>query len=299
MKKIISLLLSVLLLVSLASCTLPENKEIIRIGDEVLDNDIYAYYLDVAKGTVTGSAEAEKEALDLCRQYCAVEKLFKEGNLTLSAADKAEIANDVNNYMVRFKNHYDSVGVKRETLTKIFTGNKHADVLFEFRYDKGTDDEAAEQKIQNYFYDNFVSFSDVCAYFENNGEKVSEKEKIAIKEDFASFAIPYSEDAVKAEEVFNALTLEKGYYVSGTVLLKKDSDGYPGGFFEKVYLQSPGTAQVLEYDECIFAVFKNDLRQSGDSLYASYRSSCIKDIYTDSWNEYIEDYAEKLSVTKE
>ena len=73
-----------------------------------------------------------------------------------------------------------------------------------------------------------------------------------------------------------------GYALSDSILLKKDSDGYPAGFFEKIAEQQANTVQVLVYDECVFAVLKEDLAAKGESLYANYRSSCIKDLYSEA-----------------
>ena len=42
-----------------------------------------------------------------------------------------------------------------------------------------------------------------------------------------------------------------GYALSDSILLKKDSDGYPAGFFEKIAEQQANTVQVLVYDECV------------------------------------------------
>ena len=51
---------------------------------------------------------------------------------------------------------------------------------------------------------------------------------------------------------------------------------------EKIAEQQANTVQVLVYDECVFAVLKEDLAAKGESLYANYRSSCIKDLYSEA-----------------
>ena len=87
-----------------------------------------------------------------------------------------------------------------------------------------------------------------------------------------------------------------GYTLSDSVLLKKGAEGYPAGFFEKVYSQATDTVQIIVYDECVFAVFKEDLKAKGESVYVNYRSSCISDLYSEQASREIEEYIASLQV---
>ena len=74
-----------------------------------------------------------------------------------------------------------------------------------------------------------------------------------------------------------------GYSVSSSVILEKGSDGYPAGFFEKVYEMQDNDIAVIIYDECVFAVMKENLKEKGEGVYAEYRSVCINDLYSEAF----------------
>ncbi len=95
---------------------------------------------------------------------------------------------------------------------------------------------------------------------------------------------------------FTTACADAGYVASDIMVLEKDSEGYPDGFFESVDMMEAGQVSVLEYDDCVFAVRKESLTDLGDGLYSSYRGTCIKEMYAAEWEEYIEDYVSSFTV---
>ena len=53
---------------------------------------------------------------------------------------------------------------------------------------------------------------------------------------------------------------------------------------------------LLTAAECVFAVWKENLKEKGESVYAGYRSSCIKDLYSGQSEEENEEYIQSLPV---
>lgn len=300
MKKIFSALLAVLILLSFASCASSKKTVLVISGTEI-DSEIFTYYLDkvIQRPADYGLAEnSEKKlikqtAVDECKKYVAVNTSFKDKGLTLSAADKVEISDNVNYFWTRFENHYKEIGVSKQTLTKIMTSDAYEEAIFTATYDRGNGNAAAEKELTDYFYSNYVSFRTVCAYFTAaDGSAMPQSEKIAVTEAFRAMKQDTAVDADKFSEAVTAA----GYTLSDSIILKKDSDGYPAGFFEKVYVQTKGTVQILEYDECVFAVMKESLEDKGEAVYANYRTSCINDLYSDAWEQEISGYIENLTV---
>lgn len=300
MKRIISVMLAALILLCAAGCTSKKTTALIISGTEI-DSEIFVYYLDkvIQRPTDYGlEEESGKElfgqaAVDECKKYVAINTSFRDKGLSLSAADKVEISQNVNNFWIRFENHYKEIGVSKQTLTKIMTADAYGDAIFTATYDKGTDDTAAEKELTDYFYANYVSFRTVCAYFTTpDGTEMTQADKIALVESFRTLA---SSTAVDPDEL-SATVSAAGYTLSDTIILKKNSDGYPEGFFEKVYAQTNGTVQILEYDECVFAVMKESLEAKGESVYAAYRTSCINDLYSAASQEELEKYTDTLTV---
>lgn len=300
MKKIISALLAVLILLSFTACDMGKRTALVISGTEI-DSEIFAYYLDkvIHRPSEYGLAEKPEKKLlketviNECKKYVAVNTSFRDKGLSLSAADKVEISSNVNYFWTRFENHYNDIGVSKQTLTKIMTADAYEDAIFTATYDRGIGNAAAEKELKDYFYSNYVSFRTVCAYFTNpDGSSMSQADKIALTDKFRAMGQNTAVDADKFSEAVTAA----GYTLSDTIILKKNSDGYPAGFFEKVYSQTNGTVQILEYDECVFAVLKESLEAKGDAVYANYRTSCINDLYSDASRQEIESYIETLEV---
>ncbi len=300
MKKTISVLIAVMILLSLSACGTQKRTALVISGTQI-DSEIFTYYLDkvISRPSDYGLAEnpekrlLKETAVDECKKYVAINTSFRDKGLSLSAADKVEISNNVNHFWMRFENHYDEIGVSKQTLTKIMTAEAYEDAIFTATYDRGIGNAAAEKELTDYFYSNYVSFRTVCAYFTApDGSAMSQADKIALVEAFKTLG---QNTAVETEK-FSETVTAAGYTLSDTIILKKNSDGYPAGFFEKVYSQTNGTVQILEYDECVFAVLKESLEDKGEEVYVNYRTSCISDLYSDASENEIEAYIETLTV---
>ncbi|MBQ8015788.1 MAG: hypothetical protein IJ264_06355, partial [Clostridia bacterium] len=170
----------------------------------------------------------------------------------------------------------------------------YEDALFTAIYDRGAENEAAEKELTDYFYSNYVSFRNVCAYFTSSdgSTPMTQQEKNELLAAFDALAKNAGADANGFSEAVTAA----GYTLSDSTLLKKDSAGYPAGFFEKVYAQADGTVQIIVYDECVFAVWKENLKEKGESVYSNYRSSCISDLYSVQARDLVNEYIEALTV---
>lgn len=300
MKRIISVLIAALILLSAAGCTSAKTTALIISGTEI-DSEIFTYYLDrvIQRPTDYGLAEhpeknlLKQAVIDECKKYVAINTSFRDKGLSLSSADKVEISQNVNNFWIRFESHYNEIGVSKQTLTKIMTADAYEDAIFTATYDKGTGDAQAEKQLKDYFFANYVSFRTVCAYFTApDGTAMSQADKIALVESFRTLE---SKTAVDPDALSQTVATA-GYTLSDSIILKKNSDGYPTGFFEKVYAQANGTVQILEYDECVFAVMKENLEAKGDAVYANYRTSCISDLYSGASENEIREYMENLTV---
>ncbi len=301
MKKTVAALLAALMIFSLCACT-AQKKTVLTVSGTEIDSEIFTYYLDkvVNRPTDYGltdnpiDKDIKAATVTECKKYLAANTMFRDAGLSLSSAEKVEISQTVNDFWVRFENHYNEIGVSKQTLTKILTSDAYRDAIFTETYDKGMSDAAAEKEIQDYFYNNYISFRTVCVYFTaaDGVTPMTQSEKNDLLTALENHVRTAGADiGTFAETVNNA-----GYPLSNTVLLKKGSDGYPDGFFEKVNTQSDNTVQLIVYDECVFAVVKENLKDKGESVYANYRSSCISDLYSAESDKKTEDYIATMTV---
>jgi hypothetical protein len=294
-------MLAVLIIFSFCSCTV-QKKTVLTISGTEIDSEIFTYYADkvISRPTDYGLTEnpvdsdIKSATINECKKYLAANTDFRDAGLSLSSSQKTEIAQTVNDFWIRFENHYKEIGVSKQTLTKIFTSDAYGDALFTETYDKGTGNSAAEKEIRDYFYNNYISFRTVCVYFTSadGSTPLTQAEKNDLLAAFDGYVKTAGADTEKfAETVNNA-----GYLLSNSILLKKGSDGYPDGFYEKVYAQADNTVQIIVYDECIFAVIKENLEEKGEGVYVNYRSSCISDLYSAESDANTEEYISNLTV---
>ena len=302
MKRILFAVIAAAMLLMLGSCSVKPKVALTVQGAEI-NSEIFAYYLDrvVASPESYGLEKnaADKELKDAavteCKKYVASNSEFLNGGNSLSSADKVAVSEQVNNIWMRSGKHYESIGVSKQTLTKIVTSEKYEDAVFTSLYDVGREDVAAERAVQNYFYDNYVCFRTVCAYFSGaDGTPLTQLEKTEMLNFFTGFS---GESKVTPED-FEKSFADTAYTVSDTVILKKNSDGYPEGFYESVAAQTDSTVQTIVYDDCVFVIYKENLADKGEGVYASYRSSCVNDLYADRNDERIEKTIEVLTVER-
>ena len=285
MKKLISAMLAVIITLSLCSCSKEPQTALVVSGTEI-SAEVFTYYLDKVLHRPEDYGLTEKSskkdfktaAIEECKKYVAVSTEFMNIGLSLSSSDKVSISDDVNNLWVRFGNHYNEIGVSRQTLTKILTAQAYEDAIFTATYDRGISNKAAEKELTDYFYSNYVCFRTVCAYFTSADgmTELTQLEKNELAENFEKL----KNGAGDSVQSFSDTVTAAGYTLSDSILLKKGSDGYPEGFFEKVYEQKDGTVIIITESDCIFAVWKENLKEKGESVYSSYRSSCISDLYS-------------------
>lgn len=301
MKRVLSAFLAVFMIFSLCSCS-NKKKTVLVISGTEINNEIFTYFLDkVVQRPIAYNLpenplkeDLKEAAINECKQYIAANTEFMDMGLKLSSAEKVEISQNVNDFWVRFENHYKKIGVSKQTLTKILTSQAYEDAVFAAEYDKGTGDAAAETVLQNYFYENYISFRTVCAYFTSadGSTNMTQAEKTQLLASFDALAKNAGADVDKFAETVQA----SGYTLSDTVLLKKGSEGYPDGFFEKVYAQDDNTVQIIVYDECVFAIWKENLKEKGESVYVNYRSACISDLYSAQAQAKSDEYIRTLTV---
>lgn len=301
MKKLTALLLAVFMIFSLAACSNQPQTVLVISGTEI-DSEVFTYYLDkVIQRPIDYNLpenpleeELKEAAINECKRYLAANTEFVQNGLSLTASEKVEISQSVNDYWARFENHYNKIGVSKQTLTKIFTSQTYEDALFTAEYDKGTGNAALEEILQDYFYETYICFRTVCAYFTaaDGVTAMTQAEKNQLIESVNALAESTGTDI----EEFAQNAQNAGYTLSSSVLLKDGAEGYPDGFFEKVSEQDDGTVQVLTYDECVFIVWKENLKDKGESVYAGYRSTCISDLYSDEYQAEKDEYIAALTV---
>ncbi len=298
MKKLSAALLAVIMILSFCACTKEKETALIISGTEI-DTEIFTYFFhkvverpaDYGIDAKAKDKVFKEAAIQQCKEYLAANTRFANEGLKLTAAEKVEISQTVNDLWLRFENHYNEIGISKQTLTKIQTAEAYEDRLFTAIYDLGLDNLGAESIIQNYFYLNYISFRNVCVYFTKaDGTMMTQLERNQLLETMNSLK------EITDTQKFSDAATAAGFSASDSVLLNRNGGGYPDGFFDKISEQADNTVQIIEYDDCVFAVIKENLKNKGESVYANYRSTCISNLYSAEYQQSIDDYTGEMEV---
>jgi len=295
--KISSLLLAIILL--FCSCS-SSNKAALSVGEGKVGKDVYAYFLDYVIINENNDKKMDEEKIKerankLCLNYIKINTKFSEMKLSLSAAKKAQIANDVTNKWAFFGNYYKSIGVSKQTLTKIAESNAYKDTLLLAIYDTNGTSPVNEDTLKAYFKDNYIFFKAVNGYLkatDSKGKEVamSAEQIAAVTENFSSMS-----KSITSENTIDAVNLAYLQSIGDTgsdalpiSVINKTSKNYPNGFFEQVVAMPAGDIKVLTFVDYIFLVQRFDNFDESQGFYSNYRTTCLKEMVANDFDKTID-----------
>ncbi len=287
---------SLLLVVVMLFCSCSSKKDVaLKIGNAEIGNDVYAYFLDYViinenKDDKMTQAQIEKRATELCTEYAKINTKFSEMKLSLSSSKKATIADTVTNKWSVFSGYYKSIGVTKQTLTKIEENAAYKQQLLLAIYDTNGTNPVDEETIKTYFKDNYIFFKAISNYLkttDNSGKEVSlSADKIeGIKQSFNTMV-----GQVSAENTIDSVNLAYAQSLGETAtsdlpisVIDKQSTAYPSGFFAKALEITAGQVKVLTFDDYIFLVQRIDNFDESQNFYTTYRTACLKALVNDDF----------------
>jgi hypothetical protein len=238
----------------------------LKINGKEISNDVFTYFIDVAMNELDVNADENSiltKAIKLTETYYKTNSLAVKCNVSLSTANKAAVSEKVNAYWGIYGDYYTSIGVTKETLTKIFTSEAYRNQLLIHYYDEGGEEEIGVATMYAYFKMNYIVFQAINGYFtylDDNGNTVirtpNEIEEIILK--FQNMALMINSKEKTMEEAADFLATS-GYSSSVvTLVLGKNDTSYPEGFFDKVQSTKARIASVIGTNEYIFIVLRGD-----------------------------------------
>ncbi len=287
-KRIFSLILAISTIASLLflpSCAGLEKDAALRIDSVNISDDVTAYFLDQAStelGFENGKKALEDKTVALCMKYFKTNTLANAHHIKLTVEEKAEVSEKVNATWSIFGNYYNKIGVRKDTLTKIFTTDVFRDKLILAYYGKGGTEEIPESRLYASFKANYVVFQAITGYFTTtdlagNQVSISQNEIETLILQFQNARNMVNSGEHDMNETADILS-DSGVRCSvQTVVLHKDDDTYPAGFFEKVQSADSRQATVVASNEYIFLVLKGDVNAKSE-FYTNKKVEIIKSI---------------------
>lgn len=286
LKKIVSLItLSAVMIFMLVGCTVTESENYpLTVNSTPIDGEIFGYFLD----SVWNSEEAGNkkdgrvtQATHMCIRYVAVNSTFVSYGFSLTDSEKADISNEVNALWNIFGEHYEKIGVSKQTYIKIKTSEAYQEKLRVAFFDTGGTDEISDAVLRGVLAENYIAFRYVrtpvyTTDVYGNEVEISEEEINTLSQAYSSLV----SSVTASYGVENAYSeLAKKYPLSemtyDTVVTDRDDHTYSSVFFDAVKKISEGSATVFRYGEWYYLVYR--LNILGDvSIFNSKRSECLK-----------------------
>ncbi len=285
MKKIISLLLTILMLsLMLTSCSKPAK---VKVNGVKIDNEIYTYFENSLPKDENGnvSEDAIKNAIS---RYVTINSEFANRNLSIDSDVKGALSKSVNDLWHLYGNHYNKLGVSKQTLYKIELSKQYENTLLADYFS-----DVSEDEIKEYFKENYIAIRFVTGYLFNIDETgasvaMTKEQKNSVIESYNSVVTLINEGTLIEEAV---ASLGENTEVHNT-LINAFSDGtFPQGFFEKVKGVETGKTATITLDDYIFLVQRIDVFDKTYGYYENNRTACLEAMKGDEFSKVIDNWS--------
>lgn len=297
-KKIISLISALTCFISLfafSGCSTFEKRSAVSLNGVEISDDVFTYFLD--KATVDLGLDAETKALReqtiaYLTTYFKTNSLAHAHGIELTIAEKTAVSERVNDYWLVYDQYYEKVGITKETLTKVFTADTYRDRLILAYYGTGGTEEIPLTRLYASFRTNYVLFQSIAGYFTETDEagntvRIPQNEIESLLLRFQSMADVVNSGEKSMEEAADYLAEAGIQSAVQTVILHKDDDSYPEGFFEKVQSIDTRYAAIIGTNDFIFLVLRGEADANSD-FFNDKKIEIIKSIVGNQIDDIIE-----------
>lgn len=285
MKKTIALLLTLLSLLSLASCGGEKKEYPLSVNGTPIDGEIFTYYLDEAYSDETvGASRADRVtyATNMCIRYVALNSTFEQMGLSLSPSDNVTCSNEANSLWSMYHEYYEALGVSKETFVKIRLSEAYRETLRLHLFDENGISPIPDSELKAYFDENYAAVKLIRGYLfttdvYGNTKEFTDDEMKRIKEryDLASEQI---NKGTAIDLMYSVLAGSGEQDVTEALKTEVVTDGssyYPKGFYDSVRSVQKGKSAVFVFDDYIYLVYRADAL-ADEALFKDHRSECLK-----------------------
>jgi len=293
MKKIISLLLCVAIVLSFASCTISK----VKVNGVKVDNEIYKYYENTLPKDDNGevSEDAVQKAIE---RYVAINSEFANKKLKLSYNQKSTLSTTVNNLWHMYGNYYNEIGVSKQTIYKIESSKEYKNTLMTEYYGENGEAPLSEDSVKEFFKGNYAGIRFVTGYLFNIDENsatvpMTDEQKSNMVNTYTSVATMVNEGTAIEEAVGS---LGENIEVHNTVVNAFSNSTFPEGFWEKVNEIEEGKATAISLGDYVFLVQRVDVFSEEYGYYTSYRTDCLEKMKGEEFSAVVDKWAENYKA---
>lgn len=309
MRRIAVILLAVITAFSFSSCSVSETEEVISINDgaATVSSDVFSYYLKAAM--IENKDMTDSEYLDTatneCIKYVAVNTKFKQLNMTLTPAQKADVSKQTNTLWRQYGGYYSALDITKETFYKIKTAEEYREAIRFRLFDTGGETPVSEDSIKAVFNSEYCGFRFVCDYLydtDENGETVkkSQSETDEIYNNYLAAASEINNSGANLEEAYAKFASDEAYNSLSldTVLIGRDS-GFPDGFFDTVQKAEYNKAVVIITDDYLYLLIREDILSADYDFYTQYRDRCLVEATESPLSDAVAQWAKEYNAVRQ
>lgn len=309
MKRIISaLLVCVIAVLSLTGCT-QSSKEVLNIGGAEISSGTYTYFLNyAAHHPEKEGVSPQEQAIEMCKEYVAVNTLFRNNGYKLSSGTKKNVSVEANAQWRIFENYYENIGVnKQEFIAVSEYYAKRAELLRRYYGADGLYP-VPENELKDYFSQHFVVFQSVSGYFtttDENGNSVNlnEEQSNALRNQFKTMADRINGGAPMEEVSAEYLAAQSGSQQSDeeqdsllAVVLEDNDTNYPEGFYAQIAAMKNNEVKVIELGQYIFLVKRADAFEGESSYFADSQDRCLEAMKSEDLKNIVSEEISKYEI---
>ncbi len=297
-KRIISLILAtvtIFSIVALSGCDAFEKKSAVSLNGVEISDDVFTYFLDKATvdlGVNAAQKAIKEQTLAYMSTYFKTNSLAHAHGIELTIAEKTSVSERVNDYWLVYDQYYEKIGITKETLTKVFTADAYRDRLVLAYYGTGGTKEIPLTRLYAAFRTNYVLFQAITGYFTRTDEagntvRIPQNEIESLLLRFQSMADVVNSGEKTMDEAADYLAEAGIQSAVQTVILHKDDDSYPEGFFQKVQSIDTRYAAIIGTNDYLFLVLRAEADVNSE-FFNSKKIEIIKSIVGDGIDQIIE-----------
>lgn len=295
MKKATSVILTVLsILLCFTACS--DEGYPLAVGESKISSGVYAYYLSVSQN--------EEDALELCKEFAAAEKLMNDEAVSLSANYKRLVAEETDSKWSLFSAYYESIGVSKQDITAVISSEYNKKELLDYYYGENGKKPVSDKKLRAEFDSSYVGFKAIEASYiklSDMGESVelSSNEKKKLKKSFTAMAKSINSGAITVDDANESYNESIGLIVTQsleTALTKEGDVLYGDNFFGEVQKLEKGEAAVIESGSSIYLLQRQTITDDEDGYFFMYKAEILEKLKMSAVEKKLDAAAEEMQV---
>ncbi|MCL2299921.1 MAG: hypothetical protein FWC27_07220 [Firmicutes bacterium] len=281
-------------LAAAAAFTPPGAQEwLLQVEGAPVSRAVYSYFLAQAirdakqagrlkaDGSPKDLAALRKDVTARCVEYIAIGSTLREMEVPVDQVLKSQVADQTASYWRVFGRYYKSIGVSKQTLSAVLTGQAARDQLFRALYDAGGTKGTAEETIESYFYGNYLAYEGIRVFRKVMEEDGTEREMdiseaAALRQTLQDFV----QEANDSEDFYGAAQEEKfaealSYGTPTVTWMRTGTAEFSEEDFKLLRALKPSEVVLLSLPGYFLVARGINMRESPEEHYLRYRADCL------------------------